>query len=96
MGKQRRSYSEEFKQEAVRAASAGDRSLSQIARDLGIDRSLLQTWKNQARGSLAEGAPMSAQSLAEEVRRLRCKNASLREDREILKKAAAFFAKEPR
>ena len=40
MGKQRRSYSEEFKQEAVRVASTGDRSLSQVARELGIDRSI--------------------------------------------------------
>ena len=84
MGKQRRSYSEEFKQEAVRVASTGDRSLSQVARELGIDRSLLQKWKNGARPSSGDDTPASAESLAEENRRLRRENASLREDREIL------------
>ena len=96
MGKQRRSYSEEFKQEAVRVASTGDRSLSQVARELGIDRSLLQKWKSGSRPSNGDDTPISAESLAEENRRLRRENASLREDREILKQFAAFSAKELR
>lgn len=96
MGKQRRSYTEEFKAEAVRAATAGDRSLTQVARDLGVNASVLQTWKHRLSAATGEGAGRREETLDEENRRLRRENASLREDREILKKAAAFFAKEHR
>ena len=95
MGKQRRSYTEEFKAEAVRAACAGDRPLTQVARDLGINASLLQGWKQQLKPHAVEHGT-GAEPPDEELRRLRRENASLREDREILKKAAAFFAKEHR
>ncbi len=93
MGKQRRSYTDEFKLNAVRAAGAGNRSLTQVARDLGINPSLLQNWKQQL-GS-TDGR-MREETLEQENQRLRRENASLREDREVLKKAAAFFAREPR
>ncbi len=96
MGKQRRSYTEEFKAEAVRAATAGDRSLTQVARDLGVNASVLQSWKQRIKENTGEVAIDPKETLEEENRRLRRENASLREDRKILKKAAAFFAKEPR
>jgi transposase len=96
MGKQRRSYTEEFKSDAVRAATTGDRSLTQVARDLGVNASVLQGWKQRLKASVGEAAGERQETLEEENRRLRRENASLREDREILKKAAAFFAKEPR
>lgn len=96
MGKQRRSYTEEFKAEAVRAATAGDRSLTQVARDLGVNASVLQNWKQRLNATTGEVAGKREESLEQELRRLRRENASLREDREILKKAAAFFAKEHR
>ena len=96
MGKQRRSYSEEFKAEAVRAVTAGDRSLTQVARDLGVNASVLQAWKQRLHAATGEVAERREESLEQELRRLRRENASLREDREILKKAAAFFAKEHR
>lgn len=96
MGKQRRSYTAEFKAEAVRAATAGDRSLTQVARDLGVNASVLQNWKQRLTASTGEAAGKRDETLEQELRRLRRENASLREDREILKKAAAFFAKEQR
>jgi transposase len=98
MEKQRRSFSEEFKREAVRRVEAREHTFSQIARELGINRSLLQLWRKRY-GTQAPpkvSPPKPGESLEEENRRLRRENAGLREDREILKKAAAFFAKESR
>ena len=99
MEKQRRSFSEEFRREAVRRLETHEHSFSQVARELGIDRSLLQLWRK--RYGTQPPAPATApakpgESLEEENRRLRHENASLREDREVLKKAAAYFAKESR
>lgn len=94
MGKERRSFSQEFREAAVRRAATGGQSLTQIARELGIHPSLLQTWRR--RHVQAQVEPVVSGSLEDENRRLRRENASLREDREILKKAAAFFAKESR
>ena len=96
MGKQRRSFSIEFKSEAVRATIVGDRSLTQVARDLGISASLLQNWKQRMLEENEDLAGSRTETMEQENRRLRRENASLREDREILKKAAAFFAKESR
>jgi transposase len=97
MGKERRSFSEEFKQDAVRRVAVGDHGLTHIARDLGIHPSLLQTWRRKYSATAsAKAAAKPAGSLEDENRRLRRENAALREDREILKKAAAFFAKESR
>ncbi len=74
----------------------GDRSLTQVARDLGISASLLQNWKQRMLEENEDLAGLRSETLEQENRRLRRENASLREDREILKKAAAFFAKESR
>jgi transposase len=97
MGKQRRSFSEEFKRDAIGRVAAGGRPLTQVARELDIHPSLLQSWRRRyGTREQADGDPKAAISLEEENRRLRRENAGLREDREILKKAAAFFAKESR
>ena len=97
MAKQRRAYSEEFKRDAVRRLAAGDHALSYIARELGIHPNLLGTWRRKyVTISTPKIATKPAVSLEDEVARLRRENASLKEDREILKKAAAFFAKESR
>ena len=96
MGKERRSFSPEFKRDAVAVIAASGQGLSQTARSLGIHPSLLQAWRSkfEANDKPAESNP--TESLEEENRRLRRENTGLREDREILKKAAAFFAKESR
>jgi transposase len=97
MARERRSFTEEFKQEAVRRAAARDTTLAQVARELGIQANLLQTWRRKyAPQPKADAEVKLETSLEEENRRLRRENASLREDREILKKCAAFFAKESR
>jgi transposase-like protein len=96
MGRERRAFSAEFKRDAVARIAAGGQGLSQTARSLGIQPSLLKAWRQKlAVGSDPVGVK-ATESLEEENRRLRRENAGLREDREILKKAAAFFAKESR
>jgi transposase len=92
-GKKRREFSWEFKREAVRLLKQGDLSQAQVARDLGINPTLLGRWRAVlAREEHGAGNGVDL----EELRRLRRENARLREERDILKKAAAYFAKESR
>lgn len=99
MGRKRRTYTPEFKQEAVRRVREDHRGIAEVGRDLGVCRSVLRAWVQKAEAGELGGsptAPSSPTSLEDEVRRLRKENAILREERQILKKAAAFFAKESR
>ena len=89
----RRSYTAEFKADAVRLATAPGANIAQTARDLGIGDTLLRNWIRTARKSAGGG--LSSDERAE-LARLRRENRRLKEEREILKKAAAFFAKEQR
>ncbi len=95
----RRQFTREFKLEAVRLAAAGDRSLNQVARDLGVRPDMLRQWRRQAEGQpeapRGEGrlGRASLTSQDEEIRRLRRELAQVREERDILGKATAFFAK---
>lgn len=94
-------YTEDFRREAVRLAEAGTKSPAEIARELDIHPETLRLWRRRL-GTVgprapAPGAPRGRGSvvpaLEEENRRLRRENARLLEEREILKKATAFFAK---
>jgi transposase len=88
-------FDEEFRREAVRLVEAGDRPIKQVARELGVHVETLRSWRRQY-GSEAEAGTErkgSTLSLEEENRRLRREMAILKEEREILKKATAFFAK---
>ena len=93
MLKEKRSYPKDFQQEAIRLALRSP-SISGTAKELGIPVSTIHTWLrkiskvNQAKGS------NEAIDLNEELHRLRKENARLREEKEILKKAAAYFARE--
>jgi len=88
MGKQRRSFSEEFKRDAVGRVADGKRPLTQVARELDVHPHLLQVWrKKYGTHKQAESVPQDGKSLEDEVRRLGRENAGLREDRDILKKA---------
>lgn len=90
-------YDEAFKKEAVKLALSGGKSIAQTARDLGIKESLLYSWISQVKQSKAKVPSeefQNASELVDELNRLRKENARLKEEREILKKAAAFFAKE--
>jgi len=96
MGRARRKYSREFKLEAVRLVVEQGRTVGDVAESLGVSSGVLQRWKSQlkAEGALAfpgNGRPNAAD---EEVRRLRKELARVRQERDILKKATAYFAKE--
>ncbi len=102
MGEKRRQFSREFKLEAVHLAAAGEKSLAQVARELDIRPGMLREWRRQAR-ERADSAPADVfpgngklTSQDEELRRLRREVAQLKEERDILKKATAFFARESR
>ncbi len=86
-------YPPEFKAEAVRLVGSGDRPLSALAKDLGVADQTLRNWVRRAEtdGDAGEGL---APSEREELRHLRREVRTLRQEREILKKAAAFFARE--
>ena len=90
-----KAYSEEYRREAVRLAESGRRPLTQIARELGIHLETLRGWRRRARAAgEADATSDVVPSLEEENRRLRRENARLLEERDILKKATAYFAKE--
>lgn len=95
MARKRRQYTAEFKQEAVQLVLERELTIAQAARDLGVGQSVLGSWVKRAREASAEGTALSADERAE-LRRLKREVAVLREERDILKKAAAFFAKETR
>jgi transposase len=87
-------YPEEIKAEAVQLArSSPERSIRQLAYELGIADQTLRNWVRQAQINRGEREGLSTEE-RKELRRLRKENRILREEREILKKAAAFFAKE--
>jgi transposase len=86
-------YAPEFRQEALRLLERGDRTAKELAGALGICPQTLRNWRRQEAGDtgLEPGVSTDEQ---EELRRLRRENARLREEKEILRKAAAFFARE--
>ena len=90
--KKRRQYSTEFKAEAVKLVLEQGLSRAQASRDLGVTESVLCRWVQVAVESEVPGALSSAER--EELRRLRRENTTLRKERDILKKATAFFARE--
>ena len=93
--KPRRRHSDEFKAGAVRLVLKDKRPAAQVARDLGVAESLVHNWVRQAKVDAGEG-PAGALTTEEkeELSRLRKEVRELRIEREIFKKAAAFFAKE--
>jgi transposase len=92
VGVQRRVYDEAFRREAVRILLTSGRTIEQVAHDLGIGLSSLKTWK--ARMKEAELLSGPHDDVHKELARLRRENALLRAERDLLKKATAFFAKE--
>lgn len=96
MARKRRHFTPEFKDEAVKHVRERGQSIAQAARDLGIGESTLGRWVQLADGTKATAEEPLSHSEREELRRLRRENATLREEKEILRKATAFFAKETR
>jgi transposase len=91
----RREYTEEFKAGAVGLVLAEGRRISDVARDLDLTQSALSGWVKRAKVESGKGPPGAlTKAERDELTRLRKQNRELLMERDILKKAAAFFAKE--
>lgn len=93
--RQRRSFSEEFKARTVELVESSGKSIPEVCRELDLTETAVRRWVMQARID-AGGVTGITSEEREELARLRRENRVLREEREILKKAAAFFASETR
>lgn len=96
MAKNRRTHSPEFKQEAVRLVREEGMTYSQVGASLDVCKTRVRDWVLKADAGEVPKGTAPQLSVEEELARLRRENRILREEREILKKAAAFFAKETR
>jgi transposase len=96
MARTRRTYTPEFKAEAVKLVTEQGYSVAEAARSLGITENLIRNWKQalEAQGEQAFPGHGKLSPVEEENRLLRAENKRLLAERDILKKAAAFFAKE--
>ena len=95
MARKRRYFNPEFKAEAVRLCKVGDRSIGQVAKDLDLTQTALRAWVKQADVDAGNGHPEALTTAErEELTQLRKQVRRLEMEKEILKKAAAFFAKE--
>jgi transposase len=90
----RRSFTDEFKAGAIRLVLDEGKTIPQVARDLDLTQSALRTWVERARADRTKGKTGLTTAEREELAALRKKVRQLEMEREILKKAAAFFAKE--
>ena len=95
MKKKRRKYTQEFKEEAVKLITEQGYQITEAARNLGVNENMLGRWKRELGGGGKEAlGSQSGTTVQAELNRLRKENKRLKMEREILKKAAAFFAKE--
>lgn len=92
----RRRFSEEFKEQAARLVLDEGKSMAAVARELDLVPTALREWVERARADRTGGKTGLTTHEREELARLRKENRILQEEREILKKAAAFFAKHQR
>ena len=90
----RRRFDDDFKAQAVRLVLDDGKSVGSVARDLDLTATSLAEWVKRARADRTHGKTGVATAEREELARLRKENRELRTEREILKKAAAFFAKD--
>lgn len=90
MSEMRRKYDKEFKKNAVKLSYASNKSVSEVANDLGISPGLLFRWRKLY---TPQGEKTQYATLEEEYRALKLENAELKIERDMLKKAAAYFAK---
>ena len=100
MGEKRRQFTREFKLEAVRLVSDGKQSVAEVSQQLGIRPDMLRAWKRQVEGRPRSAAknlfpgPGKGRNEEQELKRLRREVERLEQERDFLKKAAAYFAKE--
>jgi transposase len=98
LSQRRRRYTSQFKKEAVELILNQDYTLTQAASSLGISRNVLGRWRTEYREQGKQAFPGAGHQSpeAEELKRLREEGRKLKLEKEILKKAAAFFARESR
>lgn len=87
-------FGDEFKRDAVRLVRATGRTCADVARELGMNRETLRTWVREAEAEDGESDAGLAKAERDELARLRKRVAELEIEKEILRKAAAYFAKE--
>ena len=90
--REKRTFTEEFKREAVRLTETSGRTIAQVADDLGLGLSTLSRWRRRYREADLLAGPH--EDATKELARLRKENDLLRQERDLLKKATAFFARE--
>ena len=94
-GTTRRQFTDEFKSEAVRLTRESNRPVAQVARELGISDNVLYRWRTEQRHVESRGRTrQSVRAEQEELPRLKRENETLRKERDFLRRAAAFFARE--
>jgi transposase len=89
-----KSYPAEFKERAVKLAVESDQPIAQTARDLGINENTFHTWIGKYHRVERQDKQVQEEHLYDELKRLRKENTRLKEERAILKKAAAYFAQQ--
>ena len=94
MGKTRREFTPEFKDEAVKLVINTGRAVATVARELGVNEATLGRWVNLFKASQDAGDAGTGETEKAELLRLRKENADLKLDRAFLKKASLFFAQE--
>jgi transposase len=94
MGRQRREFTPEYKDEAVKLVINTGRTVAVVARELGINEATLGRWVNLHKGRHSDGEAPISESERAELARLRKEVADLKLDRAFLKKASLFFAQE--
>ena len=93
MARVRRTFTPEFKRDAVRLVVAKSKTVSEVARNLGLARSLLQRWVEQHADQDRDGNPRTVRGVEDnEIKKLRKRLRDVTEERDILKKALAYFA----
>ena len=94
--KEPKSYTPEFRESAVKLAIDSDVTIAQTARELGVNENTLHTWIKKYSRPKADAPGRTDEHLYDELKRLKKENARLKEERDLLKKAAAYFAQESR
>ena len=95
MGKRKATnYTLEFKQSSAKLANESDQSISQTAKNLGINATTLHGWVNKYYPKITTTKNISSIDLLQENKQLKKENARLKQERDILKKASAYFASE--